>query len=88
MIVRCSPTLLYTRLITYRAVRQVLIDDVDRAAGFLSEGGVPEAVLLQKQGAVAKQIGHELSVLERRDRVMLSMERTVSEGGCHRRMSD
>ena len=51
MIVSCSPSLLYTQPITYRAVRKVLVDDVDRAAGSLSEGGVPEAVLLQEHSA-------------------------------------
>ena len=87
MIVSCSPSLLYTQPITYRAVRKVLVDDVDRAAGSLSEGGVPEAVLLQKHGAVAQQVGHELCVLERRDRVVLSKE-FVSGGHRHNTRSN
>ena len=74
MIVSCSPSLLYTQPITYRAVRKVLVDDVDRAAGLLSERRMAEAVLLQEHSAVTQQVSHKLGVLERRDRVVLSKE--------------
>ena len=61
---------------TYRAVLEILLDDVDRAGRLLCQRRVAKAILLEENGAVPKQISHELRVLERGDRV--GLESTVS----------
>ena len=66
-----QPEYLKSAKAAYRAILEVLVNDVGRASRFLRHGSMVKAVLPDQNSAIAQQIGHELRILERSDRVRL-----------------